>query len=62
MNFKGQLISKADWRARESPQKRTDEFLLFAFWLFDKQIKFFWRIYGAPICFSIFSDLFCGLK
>ena len=26
----GQLISKADWRAIDSPKKRTDEFDLFA--------------------------------
>jgi hypothetical protein len=31
---KGQLISKADWRATDSPKKRTDEFDLFAFLLF----------------------------
>ena len=34
MNTKGQLISKADWRAIDSPKKRTDEFVLFAFLLF----------------------------
>ena len=34
LNSKGQLISKADWRARDSPKKRTDEFVLFAFLLF----------------------------
>ena len=27
---KGQLISKADWRAIDSPKKQTDEFDLFA--------------------------------
>ena len=27
---KGQLIQKADWRAIDSPKKRTDEFDLFA--------------------------------
>ena len=32
--FKGQLISKADWHAIDSPKKRTDEFVLFAFLLF----------------------------
>ena len=32
--FKGQLISKADWRAIDSPKKRKDEFVLFAFLLF----------------------------
>ena len=31
---KGQLISKADWRAIDSPKKWTDEFVLFAFLLF----------------------------
>ena len=29
-SFKGQLILKADWRAIDSPKKRTDEFDLFA--------------------------------
>ena len=33
-HYKGQLISKADWRAIDSPNKRTDEFVLFAFLLF----------------------------
>jgi hypothetical protein len=31
---KGKLISEADWRAIDSPKKRTDEFVLFAFLLF----------------------------
>ena len=31
---KGQLISKADWRAIDSPKKQTDKFVLFAFLLF----------------------------
>ena len=31
-SYKGQLILKADWRAIDSPKKRTDE--LFAFLLF----------------------------
>ena len=31
---KVQLISKADWRAIDSPKKKTDEFVLFAFLLF----------------------------
>ena len=30
LNAKGQLISKADWHAINSPKKRTDEFDLFA--------------------------------
>jgi hypothetical protein len=34
MLSKGQLISKADWRAIDSPKKRTEEFVLFAFLLF----------------------------
>ena len=33
-NGKGHLISKADWRAIDSPKKRTEEFVLFAFLLF----------------------------
>ena len=33
-DIKGQLISKADWRAIDSPKKRTDKFVLFAFLLF----------------------------
>ena len=32
--IRGQLISKADWHAIDSPKKRTDEFVLFAFLLF----------------------------
>ena len=31
---KGQLISKADWHAIDSPKKQTDEFVLFVFLLF----------------------------
>ena len=31
---KGQLISKADWRAIDSPKKRKNEFVLFAFLFF----------------------------
>ena len=31
---KGQIKSKADWRAIDSPKNRTDEFVLFAFLLF----------------------------
>ena len=31
---KGQLISKANWRAIDSPKKRTDDSVLFAFLLF----------------------------
>ena len=43
---KGQLISKADWRAIDSPKKRTDDFFLFAFLLFtanksNSSVRFF---------------------
>ena len=31
---KGQIKPKADWRAVDSPKKRTNEFVLFAFLLF----------------------------
>jgi hypothetical protein len=31
---KGQIKLKADWRAIDSPQKQTNEFVLFAFLLF----------------------------
>ena len=31
---KGQLTSKADWRAIDSPKKGMDEFVLFAFLFF----------------------------
>ena len=63
LHIKGQLISKADLRAIDSPKKRTDEFVLFAFFtLLSKQIKFvhmfFGRICGAPICFSVLSELY----
>jgi hypothetical protein len=34
MVCKGQLILKANWRAINSPKKRMDEFVLFAFLLF----------------------------
>ena len=34
MLTKGQLISKEDWRAIDTPKKRMDEFVLFAFLLF----------------------------
>ena len=31
---KGQIISKADWRAIDSPKEQMDEFVQFAFLLF----------------------------
>ena len=53
---KGQLILKADWRAIDSPKKRTDEFDLFAMTSkkANKTISsvHFLGIYGAPICFQ----------
>ena len=30
IDTKGQIISKADWLAIDSPKKRTDEFVFFA--------------------------------
>ena len=59
---KGQLISKADWRAINFPKNQTGEFVLFAFFtLHGKQIKFvrsfFGRIYDELISFSILSEL-----
>ena len=60
-NIKGQLISKADWRAIDSPNKRTDEFVLFAFLLFtanksNSSVRFLGES-TSHICFSILSDL-----
>ena len=59
---KGQLISKADWRATDSLKKQTDEFVLFAFLLFtanksNSSIRFFGRIYVPSICFLKLIDL-----
>ena len=36
---KVQLISKTDWRAIDSPKKRTDEFVVFTFLLFMETIQ-----------------------
>ena len=56
---KGQIKPKADLRAVDSPKKRTNEFVLFAF--HGKQNKFFrsifGRIYGAPKLPFVLSDL-----
>ena len=63
LSSKGQLICKADWCAIDSPKKRTNEFVLFAFLLLTANKShssvrsFFVRIYGAPIWFSILSNL-----
>ena len=64
---KGQLISKADWRAMDSPKKTNGQICFVCFFtLHGKQIKlvssFFGRIYGSPICFSISSDLYIEFK
>ena len=66
---KGQIKPKADWRAIDSPKKRTKEFVCFFAAKSNKQKTnktnlfvrpFFRRIYGEPIClrfYLIFSDL-----
>jgi hypothetical protein len=53
---KGQLILKADWRAIESPKKRTDEFILFAFLLFtaSKSNSFICFLGESTACQSAF--------
>ena len=44
MLFKGQMKPKADWRAINSPQKQTNEFVLFAPFFHSKQTIFiFWE-------------------
>ena len=53
---KGQIKPKADCCAVDSPKKRTNEFVLFAF-CFSQQTKqirsfFFGRIYGAIHAFD----------
>ena len=55
-------LSNAIYGLLTSPKKRIDEFVLFAFFtLHGKQIKFFHsffgRIYGAPICLLVLSQL-----
>ena len=59
---KGQIKPKADWHAVDSPEKRMNEFVLFAFLLFTANktnsfIRFWGRIYGAPKLLSVLSDL-----
>ena len=61
--YKGQLILKAFHGLLTSPKKRSYEFDLFAFLLFtanksNSSIRFFGRIYGLLICFSVLSDLY----
>ena len=60
--LKGQIISKADWRAIDSPKKQTDEFVLFAFLLFTANksnlfVLFLGESTGAPILLSVLSDI-----
>ena len=62
MLFKGQLITEAIYGLLTSPKKRTDEFVLFAFFaLHGKKIKFvrsfLGRICRSPIFFLVLSDL-----
>ena len=59
---KGQIKSKSRLARRRFSQKTNGRICFVCFFtLHRKQIKFvrsfFWRIYGAPICFSILSDL-----
>ena len=59
---KGQIKPKADWWAVDSPKKRRNKFVLFAFLLFTANktnlfIRFFLRIYGTPKLLSVLSDL-----
>ena len=60
---KGQIKPKADWRAADSPKKRTNEQICFVcfFAFHDKQNKlvrlFFGRIYGGPKLLMVLSDL-----
>ena len=55
---KGQLFSKADWRAIDSPKKRTDEFVLFAFLLFtaNKSNSSVWFLGESRACQSAFRN------
>ena len=53
---KGQLISKANFQAVDSPKKRMDEFPFFdlksCYVVKSNAVRsFFWRIYGLEICF-----------
>ena len=52
---KGQIKPKADWRAADSPKKRTNKFVFVAFYSSrQKNTKFFGRIYGAQISFPFY--------
>ena len=61
--FKGQIKPKANWRAVDSPKKRTNELGLFAILLFTANKinlfarSFFGRMYCTPILLLVLSDL-----
>ena len=56
---KGQIKPKADWRAVDSPKKRTNEFLLFAFLLFTAKetLLVFWENLRRANLLLVLSDL-----
>ena len=62
---KGQIKPIADWRAVDSPTKRTNEFGFFAVKSKKQKKKtefvrlFFGRIYGAPICLRFYLTFSC---
>ena len=56
---KGRMKSKADWRAVDSPKKRTNEFVLFAFLLFTANktnsfVCFLAESMARPNCFRFY--------
>ena len=62
MVSKGQLISKVDWRAIDSPKKQTDKFVLFDFLLFtanksNSSVHFWENLLHANLLFGFISSL-----
>ena len=58
MNTKGQIKPKADWRAADSPKKRTNKFVFVAFLLFTaKKHKVFWENLRRANLLSVLSDI-----
>ena len=53
---KGQLISKADWRAIDSPKKRKEEFVSFAFFQI-RPLVFWENLRRANLLFSFIWPL-----
>ena len=56
---KGQIKPKTDWRAVDSPKKRTNEFAFFdmksCYVVKSNAVRsFFGRIYGAPFCLQFY--------